>query len=91
MGRYELREARRQAGQVRRWTRPFRIFAGTLLLLLALLVGWLPGPGFIPLALAGGFLLAGEVAWAARLLDRGEAAGRARLAAGAARRGSRRK
>lgn len=49
--------------------------AGYLLLLAALLTGWIPGPGGIPLALAGLALLSVHNAWARRLrtyaLDRG--------------------
>lgn len=43
---------------------------GVLLLLLAVLVGWLPGPAGIPLALAGLSLLAINHDWAKRLLMR---------------------
>jgi hypothetical protein len=43
---------------------------GTLLILAAIATGWLPGPGGIPLALAGLAVLASEFAWAERLLDR---------------------
>lgn len=43
--------------------------AGYGLLLLALLTGWLPGPGGIPLALAGLALLSVHNAWARRLRD----------------------
>ncbi len=41
-----------------------------LLILLGLLTGWLPGPGGIPLTLAGLAVLASEFAWAHRLLSR---------------------
>lgn len=41
--------------------------AGYLLLVAALLTGWLPGPGGIPLALAGLGLLSVHNAWARRL------------------------
>lgn len=41
--------------------------AGYLLLLAALLTGWLPGPGGIPLALAGLWLLSMYNPWARRL------------------------
>ncbi len=41
--------------------------AGYGLLLLALLTGWLPGPGGIPLALAGLGLLSVHNAWARRI------------------------
>ena len=43
--------------------------AGYLLLLAALLTGWLPGPGGIPLALAGLGLLSLHNAWARRIKD----------------------
>lgn len=43
---------------------------GVLLLILAMLVGWLPGPAGIPLALAGLSLLAINHDWAKRLLER---------------------
>lgn len=41
---------------------------GTLLIVLAVLTGWLPGPGGIPLAIAGLAVLASEFEWAQRLL-----------------------
>jgi hypothetical protein len=43
---------------------------GVLLIILAILTGWLPGPGGVPLALIGLAVLASEFEWAARLLDR---------------------
>lgn len=43
---------------------------GILLLVLALLVGWLPGPLGIPLTIAGLSLLAINHDWAKRLLER---------------------
>lgn len=43
---------------------------GVLLLLLAMAVGWLPGPAGIPLTLAGLSLLAINHDWANRLLQR---------------------
>ncbi len=43
--------------------------AGYLLLLAALLTGWLPGPGGIPLAVAGLGLLSINNEWAQRLRD----------------------
>jgi hypothetical protein len=43
--------------------------AGYLLLLAALLTGWLPGPGGIPLALAGLGLLSIHNAWARRIRE----------------------
>lgn len=41
--------------------------AGYLLIILAILTGWLPGPGGIPLALAGLGLLSINNTWAKRL------------------------
>lgn len=43
--------------------------AGYGLLILALLTGWLPGPGGVPLAIAGLGLLSIHNAWARRLRD----------------------
>jgi hypothetical protein len=43
---------------------------GGTLVVLSVLTGWLPGPGGIPLFLAGMAVLASEFAWARRLLDR---------------------
>jgi hypothetical protein len=43
--------------------------AGYLLLILAALTGWLPGPGGIPLAIAGLGLLSINNEWARRLRD----------------------
>lgn len=43
--------------------------AGYLLILAALLTGWLPGPGGIPLAVAGLGLLSINNEWARRLRD----------------------
>ncbi|MGB4800896.1 MAG: PGPGW domain-containing protein [Candidatus Saccharimonadales bacterium] len=43
--------------------------AGYLLLIAALLTGWLPGPGGIPLAVAGLGLLSINNAWAKRLRE----------------------
>jgi hypothetical protein len=43
---------------------------GGLLLILAPLTGWLPGPGGIPLFIAGLAVLASEFEWAQRLLYR---------------------
>ncbi|MGL5829772.1 MAG: PGPGW domain-containing protein [Angustibacter sp.] len=45
-------------------------FVGVLLIILAALTGWLPGPGGIPLALLGLAILASEFEWADRLLMR---------------------
>ncbi|TXR57644.1 TIGR02611 family protein [Quadrisphaera setariae] len=43
---------------------------GVFLILLGAATGWLPGPGGIPLVLAGLAVLASEFAWAHRLLKR---------------------
>ncbi|MCW2972626.1 MAG: hypothetical protein JWN72_899 [Thermoleophilia bacterium] len=66
MARYERRRAERHNVLVR----PVRIALGILLIVGGVLIGWLPGPGFIILALPGAFLLASEVRRAARILDR---------------------
>ena len=54
-------------------TRFFKRFgtdiAGYLCLILVIPVGWLPGPGGIPLLIAGLSLLSIHNAWAKRLLD----------------------
>lgn len=42
---------------------------GVLLIIAALLTGWLPGPGGIPLAIAGFWVLAKEYDWAEDALD----------------------
>ena len=44
--------------------------AGYLLILLALAIGWLPGPGGIPLVLIGLYLLSLNNPWAQRLRDK---------------------
>lgn len=46
------------------------LIAGTSVLLLAVLIGWLPGPGFLILAPIGLAILASEFLWARRLLQR---------------------
>jgi uncharacterized protein (TIGR02611 family) len=45
-------------------------FVGVVLIVAAPLTGWLPGPGGIPLFIAGLAVLASEFEWAQRLLDR---------------------
>lgn len=67
--RYERRRSARRDGAVHRLTRLTRIVIGSLLIVAAVAIGWLPGPGFVPLAVAGGLLLAGEVRWVADRLD----------------------
>ena len=49
--------------------------AGIGLIILAILTGWIPGPGGIPLFVAGLGLLAINHAWARRLLQRFKAHG----------------
>lgn len=68
--RYERRRLERIARREHRLVRPVRILAGILLIVAGVAVGWLPGPGFIILALPGAFLLASEVRRAAVLMDR---------------------
>lgn len=43
-----------------------------LLVLGGIAIGWLPGPGFVILALPGAFLIASEIRWMALAMDRGE-------------------
>lgn len=43
---------------------------GVLVILVALSIGWLPGPGGIPLAIVGLAILASEFVWAHHLLGR---------------------
>ena len=50
--------------------RPFRIGAGTFLLVLSPFVGAIPGPGGVLVFLPGAFLLASEVRRAAIVMDR---------------------
>lgn len=62
---------RRRLRQNPRTRLPYRIavgVVGVLLIVLAGLTGWLPGPGGIPLAIAGLAVLATEFEWAQRLL-----------------------
>lgn len=49
--------------------------SGILLLIMALMVGWLPGPAGIPLTIAGLSLLAINHEWAKRLLEKVRAGG----------------
>jgi hypothetical protein len=76
--RFERRDAQRKAGKTHPIAHPARIGAGILLILTGLVIGLLPGPGFIPLALGGSFLLASELRSVARFMDWGEARGRAK-------------
>lgn len=77
--KYEARLADRRARRTRWWARPARIFTGALLLAIGVAIGWLPGPGFVPFAIAGGLLLGGEIRWVARKLDAIETWGRHRV------------
>jgi hypothetical protein len=52
-----------------------RLALGILVLLLAIPIGAIPGPGGVAVTLAGFYLLAGEVRWIARMLDWGERVG----------------
>lgn len=64
---------RRRLRAHRRTRRVYRAAVGTVggaLVVLSVLTGWLPGPGGIPLFLAGLAVLASEFSWARRLLDR---------------------
>lgn len=79
VARHEYRMARRRPGLAGRLARAIRVVTGIALVLIALLIGWLPGPGFIPLALAGTVLLAGEIRWVAERLDPIEQRLRARV------------
>jgi hypothetical protein len=64
----EKYEQRRQGNANPIW-RPIRITTGVLLVLAGIAIGWLPGPGFVILALPGAFLIASEVRRAALLMD----------------------
>ncbi len=44
--------------------RPIALFVGFTLVLLAGAIGWLPGPGGIPVFLLGIYVLASEFSWA---------------------------
>jgi uncharacterized protein (TIGR02611 family) len=49
--------------------KPVVLVVGLLFIVAAVLTGWLPGPGGIPLFLIGIAILATEFAWAARVRD----------------------
>lgn len=49
--------------------KPFVLILGALFIITAVLTGWLPGPGGIPLFLIGIAILATEFAWAGRVRD----------------------
>lgn len=65
--RFAWRARIRANPQAHFWYRIGVAIAGALLIILAGLTGWLPGPGGIPLALLGLAVLASEFAWAHRL------------------------
>jgi hypothetical protein len=73
--RWEQRRAERER-RSNPVTRFGRLLLGVLVLLAAIPIGAIPGPGGIGVTLAGLYLLAGEVRWIARLLDWGELQGR---------------
>jgi hypothetical protein len=78
--KFEARLAKRRARETAWWAHPARIIVGTLLLLIGVAIGWLPGPGFVPFATAGGLLLGGEIRTIARWLDNAETWARNRVA-----------
>lgn len=78
--KFEARLAKRRARETGRFAHPIRIIVGTALLLTGVAIGWLPGPGFVPFAVAGGLLLGGEIRTAARWLDNIETWARNRVA-----------
>ena len=49
--------------------RPIVVVTGSLILLISATIGWLPGPGGIPLFLLGIAILASEFTWAERIRD----------------------
>ncbi|GAB2679178.1 PGPGW domain-containing protein [Thalassiella azotivora] len=66
-------EWRRRIRSDPRKHRVYRVCVGVLgavLILLGAATGWLPGPGGIPLVLAGLAVLASEFEWAQRILER---------------------
>lgn len=63
------RERMRSNPATRPWYRAGVAVVGALLVVGSALTGWLPGPGGIPLFIAGLAIWASEFAWAARLRD----------------------
>lgn len=55
--------------RTRPWYRIGVAVSGAVLVIGSVLTGWLPGPGGIPLFIAGLAVWASEFAWAARLRD----------------------
>lgn len=72
LDRYERRRAEREAGRHHPLTRPIRVTSGVVLILVGVLIGWLPGPGFIIFAFPGALLIASEWQRAAKLMDKVE-------------------
>lgn len=73
LDRYERRRrVERVKGEANPLTRATRVTVGVVLLLTAVAIGWLPGPGFIILAPPGALLIASEWRRAALLMDRVE-------------------
>lgn len=70
--RYDKRRAERQRGEHHALLRPLRVASGLLLILAGIAIGWLPGPGFVILALPGALLVASEIRQMALAMDRME-------------------
>lgn len=68
--RYERRRAERLAGRHHPLKRPIRVTVGVVLILAGVAIGWLPGPGFVILAIPGSLLVASEWRRAALAMDR---------------------
>lgn len=66
LDRYERRRAERHHPL----KRPIRVTIGVVLVVTGVAIGWLPGPGFIILALPGALLIASEWRRAALAMDR---------------------
>jgi hypothetical protein len=67
---FDQRQALRREGKIAWWRRPLRVATGVLLILMGIAIGWLPGPGFVPLAVGGAYLLSGEIRWVGTAMDR---------------------
>lgn len=70
--RYERRREERRGGRHHPLSRPIRVTAGVLLVLAGVAIGWLPGPGFVILAIPGALLVTSEWRRAALMMDRVE-------------------
>lgn len=68
--RFLARYERRRAEQHHPLKRPIRVTVGVSLILTGVAIGWLPGPGFVILALPGSLLVASEWRRAALAMDR---------------------